>query len=55
MQDPWEYNFDKLGSKGTRQSGGANEWSAKADKIFGRKLNIAGALVLADTPGRPPR
>jgi predicted RND superfamily exporter protein len=50
--DPWEYHFDKLGSKGTRQTGGANAWSAKADKIFGRKLNIAGARVLVDHPGQ---
>ena len=52
VADPWEYHFDKLGSKGTRHTGGANEWSAKADKIFGRKLNIAGARVLVDYPGQ---
>jgi predicted RND superfamily exporter protein len=52
VKDPWEYHFDKLGSKGTRHVGGANEWSAKADKIFGRKLNIAGARVLVDHPGQ---
>jgi predicted RND superfamily exporter protein len=52
VQDPWEYDFDKLGSKGTRHVGGANEWSGKADKIFGRKLNIAGARVLVDHPGQ---
>ena len=52
VRDPWEYHFDKLGSKGTRQSGGANEWSGNADKIFGRKLNIAGARVLVDHPGQ---
>ncbi len=50
VRDPWEYHFDKLGSKGTRHTGGANEWSGKADKIFGRKLNIAGARVLVDYP-----
>ena len=52
VKDPWEYHFDKLGSKGTRQSGGANEWSSNADKIFGRKLNIAGARILVDHPGQ---
>lgn len=52
VKDPWEYHFDKLGSKGTRASGGANEWSSKADKVFGRKLNIAGARVLVDHPGQ---
>ena len=52
VKDPWEYDFDKLGSKGTRHVGGANEWSFKADKIFGRKLNIAGARVLVDHPGQ---
>lgn len=52
VKDPWEYHFDKLGSKGTRQTGGANEWSSNADKIFGRKLNIAGARILVDHPGQ---
>ena len=52
VRDPWEYHFDKLGSKGTRQAGGANEWSSNADKIFGRKLNIAGARILVDHPGQ---
>ncbi|MEA2752440.1 MAG: uncharacterized protein QOI41_6583 [Myxococcales bacterium] len=52
IKDPWEYDFDKLGSKGTRHVGGANEWSFKADKIFGRKFNIAGARVLVDHPGQ---
>lgn len=49
LRDPWEYNFDKLGSKGSK-SGGAAEWSTKADDVFGGKNNISGAVMLADTP-----
>jgi predicted RND superfamily exporter protein len=51
--DPWEYNFDKLGSRGSKQ-GGAGEWSNKAERVFGGKMNIAGALMLADTPEQVP-
>ena len=40
----------QLGSKGSQKSGGAGEWSNKAEKVFGGKMNIAGALMLADTP-----
>ncbi|MCL2778773.1 MAG: MMPL family transporter [Polyangiaceae bacterium] len=49
LHDPWEYNFDHLGSRGSKK-GGAGEWSVKAEKVFGGKMNIAGALMLADTP-----
>ena len=48
LKDPWEYNFDHLGSRGSK-SGGAGEWSNKAEKVFGGKMNIAGAMMLADT------
>ncbi|MGH7284611.1 MAG: MMPL family transporter, partial [Polyangiaceae bacterium] len=48
LHDPWEYNFDNLGSRGSKH-GGAGEWSNKAEKVFGGKMNIAGALMLADT------
>ena len=53
LRDPWEYNFDRLGSRGSKQ-GGAGEWSNKAEKVFGGKMNVAGALMLADTPEQVP-
>jgi uncharacterized protein len=49
LSDPWEYDFDKLGSKGARSSG-AFQWSAKASKILQGTKNLEGALVLADKP-----
>jgi predicted RND superfamily exporter protein len=52
LADPWEYNFDKLGSRGSK-SQGAGHWSNRADAIFG-KMNIAGASMLADTPEQVP-
>ena len=51
--DPWEYDFGKLGSRATHVSG-ANKWSDKANEVFGGKMNIAGALMLADTPEQVP-
>jgi predicted RND superfamily exporter protein len=53
LRDPWEYDFERLGSRGSKQ-GGAGEWSNKADKVFGGKTNVAGALTLADTPEQVP-
>ncbi|HVH41818.1 MAG TPA: MMPL family transporter [Labilithrix sp.] len=53
LQDPWEYNFHNLGSRGS-QKGGAGEWSNKAEEVFGGKMNVAGALMLADTPEQVP-
>ena len=53
LKDPWEYNFDKLGSKGARTSG-AFQWSAKADRILAGRMNLAGSLVLADHPNQVP-
>jgi predicted RND superfamily exporter protein len=53
LRDPWEYNFDHLGSRGTKQ-GGAGEWSVKSEKVFGGKMNVSGALMLADTPEQVP-
>ena len=53
LHDPWEYNFDNLGSRGSKH-GGAGEWSNKAEKVFGGKMNIAGALMLADSPEQVP-
>jgi len=53
IRDPWEYNFDHLGSRGSKSSGAGN-WSNKAEKVFGGKMNIAGALMLADSPEQVP-
>jgi predicted RND superfamily exporter protein len=53
LRDPWEYDFDKLGSKGSRLSGAA-QWSAKGDKILSGRINLAGALVLAEKPEQVP-
>jgi uncharacterized protein len=53
LRDPWEYDFDKLGSKGARQSG-AFQVSAKASKILQGTRNLEGALVLADKPEQVP-
>ena len=51
--DPWEYDFGKLGSKKSDVSW-AGEWSNKANEVFGGKMNIAGALMIADTPEQVP-
>jgi hypothetical protein len=53
LRDPWEYHFDRLGSRGSKH-GGAGEWSNKAEKVFGGKMNVSGALMLADTPEQVP-
>jgi predicted exporter len=53
VKDPWEYDFGKLGSKSSAGTG-AGAWSSKADVVFGGKTNIAGALMLADTPEQVP-
>jgi hypothetical protein len=53
LRDPWEYDFDHLGSRASKH-GGAGEWSVKAEKVFGGKMNVAGALMLADTPDQVP-
>ncbi len=53
LRDPWEYNFAKLGSRSSKTSG-AGDWSNKADVVFGGKMNVAGALMLADTPEQVP-
>jgi predicted RND superfamily exporter protein len=51
-EDPWEYNFDRLGSKNSKH-GGPADWSNKADRVF-QKMNIAGAKMLANTPEQVP-
>jgi hypothetical protein len=53
LRDPWEYDFDRLGSRESKH-GGAGEWSNKAERVFGGKMNIAGALMLADSPEQVP-
>jgi uncharacterized protein len=53
LHDPWEYDFDKLGSKGARSSG-AFQVSAKASKILQGTRNLEGAVVLADKPEQVP-
>jgi hypothetical protein len=40
-----------LGSRGSKK-GGAGEWSNKAEAVFGGKSNVAGAQMLADSPGQ---
>ncbi|KYF81847.1 RND transporter [Sorangium cellulosum] len=53
LRDPWEYNFARLGSKSSQQKG-AGSWSLKASEVFGGKMNVAGAMMLADTPEQVP-
>ena len=53
LRDPWEYDFDKLGSSGSRSSGPA-QWSAKANRVLTGRINLAGSLVLADAPEQVP-
>jgi predicted RND superfamily exporter protein len=49
LRDPWEYDFDKLGSRAARTTG-AFQWTAKADAIVRGKKTLEGAIVLADKP-----
>ncbi|MGH7438426.1 MAG: efflux RND transporter permease subunit, partial [Polyangiaceae bacterium] len=51
LADPWESNVDHLGSRESKH-GGAGEWSNKAEAVFGGKMNIAGARMVADSPGQ---
>ena len=53
LHDPWEYDFSALSSRHAQVSG-AGAWSTKADRVFGGKTNIAGAMMLADTPEQVP-
>lgn len=53
LKSPWEYDFSNIGSRHA-QTSGAGAWSTKADIVFGGKTNIAGALMLADTPEQVP-
>jgi predicted RND superfamily exporter protein len=53
LRDPWEYDLGKLGSRHSDRSG-AGRWSDRANEVFGGKMNVAGALVLADRPDQVP-
>jgi len=53
LRDPWEYDLGKLGSKSSDQTG-AGEWSNKANTVFGGKMNVAGARMLADSAEQVP-
>jgi uncharacterized protein len=53
LDDPWEYDFSAISSRHAQVSG-AGAWSTKADRVFGGKTNIAGAMMLADTPEQVP-
>lgn len=53
LRDPWEYNFARLGSTSSKQ-GGAGTWSRKANEVFGGRMNVASAMMLADRPEQVP-
>ena len=54
LKDPWEYNFAHLGSSSSKNDSGAGAWSTKAEQVFGGKMNIAGARMLAASPEQVP-
>ena len=54
LKDPWEYNFAHLGSSSSKENDGAGAWSSKAEKVFGGKMNIAGARMLATSAAQVP-
>ncbi len=53
LRDPWEYNFARLGSSSSKQQG-AGVWSRKANEVFGGRMNVASAMMLADRPAQVP-
>jgi predicted RND superfamily exporter protein len=53
LEDPWEYDFSRLGSAQT-QNVGAGAWSTKADRVFGGRTNVGGAMMVADAPEQVP-
>ena len=53
LKDPWEYDFDKLGSTHARSSG-AFKWSQKGNAILEARRSVEGALVLADKAEQVP-
>ncbi len=54
LRDPWEYDFDRLGSRGQQAAAGRGSGRTRPTKVFGGKMNVAGALMLADTPEQVP-
>jgi len=46
LSDPWEYNFARLGSRGSRQAG-ADSWSNRAGRIFAGRSSSPD-ILLAD-------
>ncbi|MDX2021986.1 MAG: MMPL family transporter [Deltaproteobacteria bacterium] len=53
LQDPWEYNFARLGSRHNKAAG-AGHWSQLAEQVFGGKARLAGALLVADSREQVP-
>lgn len=45
IEDPWEYNFSRLGSESSKKKGAGN-WSRKANRVF--KSRGSPMLVMAD-------
>jgi hypothetical protein len=52
LRDPWEYNFAKLSSSGSRRTG-ADAWSSEADRVFRANLppSPTGAVTEAQLQG----
>ncbi|MBX3227704.1 MAG: MMPL family transporter [Labilithrix sp.] len=53
LKDPWEYDFDKLGSQVARK-GGAFQVTTAVDLIFGKGTKLDGSLVLVDKIEQAP-
>ncbi|MBP9111550.1 MAG: MMPL family transporter [Polyangiaceae bacterium] len=53
LHDPWEYDFSRLGSLSSRLTG-AEQWSNRADEIYGGRGNLSGAMIVADTVEQVP-
>lgn len=53
LRDPWEYNFARLGSSNSKKQG-PGTWSRKANEVFGGRMNVASAMMLADRPEQVP-
>ncbi len=52
LRDPWEYDFDKLGSSAARA--GMDAWTRKAERVFGGRAGLGGAMMIADTAAQVP-
>ncbi len=53
LHDPWEYDFSRLGSLSSRLTG-AEQWSNRADEIYGGRGNLSGAMIVADSVEQVP-